>query len=182
MILSLEEWINRYEEKTGDEFILPAGFQLYWLPNRGFAEYRLVDNILVVYQLCGDIAYWYDTACLLALQNNAVAVSTIATVPILPYLRLLHFEIMREEEKDGRKRFYCRDRLGRKVIATYHGTDDTGCDNYFVSSYMNELYEEEGEQHGEKERKLDDRPELHADRRGEKAMAASGRVRRRGYA
>lgn len=171
---TLEEWIDRYEEKTGDEFMLPAGFQLWWLPERGFAEYRLVDGILVVYQLCGDIHFWYDLACLMAMQNKAACVSTIAALPIYAYLRLLRFEIMEEEERDGRKRFLCRDPLGRKVVATYRGTDDAGCDNYFVSAYMFEKYK--GESHGEKERKLDDGTELHADGRGEEAVAAARRV------
>lgn len=143
MTMTLEGWIRRYEEKTGDEFTLPAGFQLFWLPNRGFSEYLLKDDIFIVYQVCGDIAFWYDVACLMALQNHATCVSTIATVPILPYLRLLHFEIMKTEDKNGRKRFWCRDPLGRKVVATYRSTDDNGEDNYFVSCYMNEMYKGE---------------------------------------
>lgn len=138
--MTLEEWIKRYEEKTGDDFMLPPGFTLYWLPNRGFAEYRYVDDILVVYQLCGDIHFWYDLACLLCIQKGGVSVSTVCTCPIRPYLRLLGFKVREEYEKNGKYRFICEDKLGRKVIATYRSTDDTGCDTYFVSSYMSEMY------------------------------------------
>lgn len=140
MILSLKEWIDRYEEKTGDEFTLPPGFQLYWLPNRGFAEYMYSNGVFVVYQLCGDIHFWYDIACLMCIQMGGVSVSTVCTCPIKPYLRLLGFTIKKEYDRDGKKRYICADKFGRKVIATYRSTDDTGCDTYFVSSYMNEMY------------------------------------------
>lgn len=140
MILSINEWIKRYEDKTGDEFVLPAGFQLFWLPNRGFAQYRFYEGMLVVYQLCGDIHFWYDLACLMCIQNGGNAVSTICTCPIKPYLRLLGFEIKEEEDREGKKRYICKDKFGRKVVATYRSTDDTGCDSYFVTSYMDKMY------------------------------------------
>lgn len=142
MMKSLEEWIQRYEEKTGDEFMLPAGFQLWWLPNRGFAQMRLYEDLVIVYQLCGDIHFWYDIACLIAMMNGAKAVSTISTVSIRPYLRLLHFKVKQTEEKEGKYRFLCEDMYGRKVVATYRSTDDTGADTYFVTSYMKERYED----------------------------------------
>lgn len=140
MILSLNEWVKRYEDKTGDEFILPSGFQLFWLPNRGFAQYKFSNGILVVYQVCGDIHFWYDIACLMCIQNGGKAVATICTCPIRPYLRLLGFEIEEEETRNGQKRYICKDQFGRKVVATYRSTDNTGCDSYFVTSYMNEMY------------------------------------------
>lgn len=145
MILSLNDWVKRYEEKTGDTFTLPPGFQLYWLPTRGFAQYRLYGDLIIVYQLCGDIHFWYDLGCLMCIQNGGRAVATISTCPIKPYLRLLGFSIRETFEKNGRMRYICEDKLGRKVVATYRSTDDTGCDTYFVTSYMYEMY---GGKHG----------------------------------
>lgn len=140
MILSLKDWVDRYEEKTGDEFMLPPGFQMWWLPHRGFAQYKYSNGVFIVYQLCGDIAFWYDIACLMCFQNGGKAVSTICTVPILPYLRLLKFHIKEVKEKNGRKRYICADRYGRKVVATYRSTDENSEDSYFVTSYMIEPY------------------------------------------
>lgn len=140
MILSLNDWIKRYEEKTGDTFNIPAGFLFYWLPNRGFAQYKFSNGVFVVYQVCGDIHFWYDIACLMCIQNGGRAVSTVCTCPIEPYLRLLKFSIQEKYENNGKNRYICKDQFGRKVIATYRSTDDTGCDTYFVTSYMYEMY------------------------------------------
>lgn len=142
MIKSLEEWIDKYETERDDPFITPKGFKLYWLPERGFAQYRFVDGILVVYQLCGDIHYWFDLAKLLCLSKGGYAVSTVCILPILPYLRLLKFRIVKKEEVNGKYRFFCKDEAGRKVIATYKGTDEEGNDSYFVTVYVTELYKE----------------------------------------
>lgn len=146
MIKSLEEWIAKYENDRNDPFVLPKGFDFYWLPERGFAEYRFVDGILVVYQLCGDIHYWFDTAKLICLAKGGHAVATTCILPILPYFRLLKFKVMKDEEKDGHHRYFCKDEAGRKVIATYKDTDSDGNDTYWVTVYVKELYKEE--EHG----------------------------------
>lgn len=145
MIKSLAEWVDKYEEKTNDPFVTPKGFDLYWLPERGFAQYRFVDGIMVVYQICGDIHFWYDLAKLLCLSKGGHAVSTVCILPILPYLRLLKFRIVKQEEVDGHFRFYCRDEAGRKVIVTYKATSEDGTDSYFLTCYVTELYKEDND-------------------------------------
>lgn len=143
MIKTLAEWVDKYETERGDPFVTPKGFDFYWLPERGFAQYKFVDGIMVVYQICGDIHYWFDLAKLLCLSKGGHAVSTVCILPILPYLRLLKFRIVKREEVDGHYRFFCRDEAGRKVIATYKGTDEDGEDSYFVTVYVTELYKED---------------------------------------
>lgn len=133
---TLNQWIDKYEEKTKDEFSLPNGFNLYWLPERGFAQYRLHEGLLVIYQLCGDIHFWYDLAKLLCVSNGGYAVSAVSILPIKPYLRLLKFKIEKEETVNGKHRYYCTDDSGRPVIATYKGTDKDGTDSYFVTCYV----------------------------------------------
>ncbi len=146
MIKTLEEWVDKYETERDDPMVCPKGFDMYWLPERGFAQYKFVDGILVVYQLCGDIQFWFDLAKLICLAKGGHAVSTVSILPIKPYLRLLKFRIVKDEEKDGKHRYYCKDESGRKVIATYKNTGDDGNDNYFVTVYVKEPYE--GVKHG----------------------------------
>ena len=148
MTKSIEEWIKTYEKKTGDTYNCPKDFDLYWLPERGFAQYRFFDGILIVYQLCGDIHFWYDLAKLICLAKGGHAVSTVSILPILPYLRLLKFKVEKDEEKDGHHRYFCHDESGRKVIATYKNTGDDGTDAYFVTCYVTELYEKLGGKDG----------------------------------
>lgn len=143
MIKTLTEWINKYESERDDPFVLPKGFDFYWLPERGFVEYLFHEGILVVYELCGDIHFWFDMAKLICLSKGGHAVSTVCILPILPYLRLLKFKIMKDEVVDGHHRFFCKDEAGRKVIATYKATDEkSGEDSYFVTLYVDELYKE----------------------------------------
>jgi hypothetical protein len=82
-------------------------------------------------------------AQLICLENQGHVVTTICIVPILPYLRLLHFTIKEEYTKDGCKRYICADKYGRKVIATFKDTDEKGQDSYYVTMYLDQLYEEE---------------------------------------
>lgn len=143
---SLKEWIDKYEKERNDPFVIPKGFDFYWLPERGFAEYFFDEKgILVVYQICGDIHFWFDLAKLICLAKGGHAVSTVCILPILPYLRLLKFKIVKKEERDGHFRFWCKDEAGRKVIATYKGTDEEGNDSYYVTIYVKELYKEEND-------------------------------------
>jgi hypothetical protein len=142
MIKTLEEWVEKYETERDDPMVCPKGFDMYWLPERGFAQYKFVDGILVVYQICGDIQFWFDLAKLICLAKGGHAVSTVCILPILPYLRLLKFKIVKKEERDGHFRFWCKDEAGRKVIATYKGTDEEGTDSYYVTIYVKELYKE----------------------------------------
>ena len=51
MIKTLKEWVEKYETERDDPVVCPKGFDMYWLPERGFAQYKFVDGILVVYQL-----------------------------------------------------------------------------------------------------------------------------------
>ena len=110
---SLKEWIDKYEKERNDPFVIPKGFDFYWLPERGFAEYLFDEKgILVVYQLCGDIHFWFDLAKLLCLAKGGHAVSTVCIIPIIPYLRLLKFKIVKRKSETGITAFGARTRQG----------------------------------------------------------------------
>lgn len=135
MTKSFNEWVDEYEEKTGEEFTLPPGFSLYFLPERGFAQYRLVNGLVIVYQLCGDILYWFDVGKMIAHMNGAKAVATVCILPIKAYIRLLRCHIVKDEEKDGKHRYVCKDSIGHKLICTYRSTEE-GTDTYFCTYYL----------------------------------------------
>lgn len=139
---TLEDWCKLYTEKTGDEVDIPEGFQIYYLPHRGFSLMKadFEGGILMVYHLCGDIKFWYDVAELLCQQNPQLrCISTICTRNIDAYCRLWHWEIVKKEEINGEKRYVCKDDLGRKVIITHCGyIRDTRKSKYFVTKYLYE--------------------------------------------
>lgn len=137
--MQLGEWIKRYEEKTGDKFLLPKGFQLYFLPERGFAQFKIdfEGSILMIYQACGDAKFWRDVGELMCIMNNIDHISTICTVNIDAYIRIFGWKPYNVENVNGQKRYHCYDTLGRKVIATFKGIDEaTGEPSYWVTQYL----------------------------------------------
>lgn len=137
---SLKEWIDIYEEKTGDKFGLPKGFRLCYLAERGFCEYRLdvEGKIVLVYQLCGDAKFWRDSLELIYSHAGFDAIGTICIRHIKPYIRSFGWQILTEMTKNGQKRYLCQDSIGRKVICTEIDKDENGEASYMVTHYFKE--------------------------------------------
>lgn len=138
---SLQEWVDMYERKTGEKVILPPGFVMYWLPKRGFAQFKVdkEGSILMIHMVCGDIHYWHDTALLMCMQNDIDHISTVCTRDVYAYMRMFGWNVVEEFDKDGDKRFICRDEAGCKVIITQRTRADDGKSHtYWVTHYLKE--------------------------------------------
>ena len=116
---SLKEWIDEYESKTGDKFFTPAGFRLYWLPERGFASMKpdFEGKMLII---------WQETLI------------SICTRPVIPYMRAFHWEVLDEECVNGQYRYLCQDSAGRAVVLTHKdsGNKDNPNPEYWVTHYI----------------------------------------------
>lgn len=137
---SLEDWIELYEEKTGDKAAWLDGYRLFYMAERGFATMKpdIEGKLMIVHMTCGDGKFWRDYAEMRGLELGLEAVGTICTRPILPYIRSFGWEILRDEEVDGKHRYWCQDSIGRKVICTYMCEGDEGQPpQYWVVSYFN---------------------------------------------
>lgn len=138
---SLKDWIKLYEEKTGDKAQLLDGYRLFYLAERGFATMKpdFEGRMMVVHETCGDGRFWRDYAEMIGAGLGFTAVGTICTRPILPYIRSFGWEILTDEEKDGKHRYLCQDSIGRKVVCTYMCDGDNGRPpQYWVVSYFND--------------------------------------------
>ena len=138
---TLNYWIEKYERKTGEQFKVPKGFRLFFLPARGFAQFKVDQQgkMLVVYQLCGDANFWRDLGEIICWQNDLRYISTICTRSIKPYIRLFGWSIISEFEKNSQKRFICKDKQDRKIIITHKGKDtDEKLPTYWVTHYLRE--------------------------------------------
>lgn len=138
---SLKEWVTEYEEKTGDKFDVPVGFQLYWLPERGFASMKpdFEGKILVMWQVCGDGKFWRDTGELfVANAMNLECVAAICIRPIRPYIRAFNWEILDEQCVNEQYRFLCQDSAGRAIVITHKGEGNEKNPNpeYWVTHYI----------------------------------------------
>lgn len=138
---SLQEWIAKYEQKTGEEVVFPRGFVTYWLPERGFAQLKVdaEGSILMIHMMCGDIRFWLDMAKLMCIQNNIDHIASICTRKIESYIRVFNWEVVEEFNVDGFKRFICKDGAGCKIIISPKGVDElTGDVSYWVTQYLKE--------------------------------------------
>lgn len=137
---TLKQWAEIYESKTGDKAELPNGFRMCYLAERGFCVYKAdkENDMIFVYQVCGDAKFWRDYAELQACNVGVNHVCTICTRHIKPYIRTFGWEILKEFEKDVNcKRFLCQDSIGRQVIITTKDFRENGEPNYWATHYLN---------------------------------------------
>lgn len=137
---SLRQWVEIYENKTNDKADIPKGFQLFYLPTRGFMTVRplIKDSILYIYQVCGDGKFWHDHAELMANALGFKCVATVCNRNIETYLKAFEGEILVKQNINGELRLLCQDSIGRKVLVTYRGKDKKGNEEYWVTQYLHE--------------------------------------------
>lgn len=106
---TLEEWIAFYEQKTGTKFKAEPRCRLVWFPDRGFAEFAVANNMIIIHQLCGDAKFWKQVAEVLAMEHDLHHLGTWCIREIEPYIKFFNAEIEHVEElPDGLKRYHCR--------------------------------------------------------------------------
>ena len=131
---SLQEYLKIYKEKTGDNPMVPWGYRLLYLAERGFAIMKpdIEGKMMIVYQVCGDGKFWRDWAELEAACMGFDCVGTICTRAIEPYIRSFGWEILSKSEINGQRRYRCQDSIGRLIICTYK------CDGDPIPSFYGE--------------------------------------------
>ena len=136
---TLEEWVQFYEEKSGEKLEVPKGFLFHWMPTRGFSVMKpdMQGKILMIYSTCGDGKFWRDVGEMLALNNGMTKLMTICIRKIEPYIRFWHWKITKVQDVNGQKRYFCIDELGRNVLITHRGVNkNTGQPTYSVTQYL----------------------------------------------
>lgn len=133
---SFADWQAFYEQKTGDKYFCPEGYQVYFLPERGYCQFKIADTMLLIYGLCGDGKFWRDLAEVLAVDLGLKALGSICTRKPLPYIRFWGWQIESMEEKDGFTRYWCRDNDGRRVVLTPKHVEENGDVTYWVTQYL----------------------------------------------
>lgn len=137
-MLTLEDYIKKYEEKTKDKFKPKDGFKLFYLPDRGFCEIAATQNnsMLMIYQMAGDGKFWRDYATLLAQVLGIKKLGTICIRKnIEAYIRFWGFRITKKEPlDDGSFLYYAQNDEGKNGrVAPVHIHDDTARISYLVT-------------------------------------------------
>lgn len=122
MSRTLAQWIALYIKKTHEEFKRDRRFELFYLPEKGFAEIMDSGKMIVIHQMCGELKFWREFAEKIARRLGYKVAGTWCIRPIRPYIRLAGFEIEHIEETAMGDRFYCRDkRTGQWGLASPAG-------------------------------------------------------------
>lgn len=117
--LHIEDWIKKYETKTGDAFERKASFELLYIPERGFAEIKVGDSALFVWQLCGDGRWWFKTLMDTAKRLRLKYLTALVVRKVEPFIRIFGYRVKSIiEAANGTKRYCGADSSGRKVTAT----------------------------------------------------------------
>ena len=133
--MPLDDWIAEYERKTGEEFKPTPGFKLFFFPNRGFAEIRVTEKMIIVRQMCGEAKFWKDLVGFFAQALGIYHVGTYCIRNIYAYIRLFGFHVVSTEDlNDGYKRLFCVDKYGNKGQASpAWKSTRTGVDAYYIT-------------------------------------------------
>ena len=121
---TLEDWIALYNKKNYEEFTRDKRFELFYLPEKGFAEIVDTGKMIIVNQMCGEFKFWRDVVEQMSRNSRYKVAGTICIRSILPYIRLAGFKIDRIEETNLGDRYFCTDkRTGQKGQASPAGKD-----------------------------------------------------------
>ena len=132
---TLEEWIKIYEKKTGTEFKADPRAKLQFNPEKGFAEFGVYEDMVIVGQCCGDAKYWKEIAEYLASQLDLKHLGTWCCRKIEPYIKLFNVEIeFTEDAGEGLKRYHCRIKdTGKPALFSPRSRNSAGNVVYMVT-------------------------------------------------
>ncbi len=135
-------WIQEYEEKTKEKFYVLPEFTLWYIPERGFCQWRAMDKdkTILCWNLCHDAKFWRDALECVALQWGYDRIMTTCILPIKAYIRYWGWEIMQTFKKDGMYRYICKDKQDREVVITPKSVNEDGTVNYFVTNELRRKY------------------------------------------
>lgn len=135
--MTLNGYIKKYEKRTKEKFEPKHGFKLFYLPDRGFCEYKITDDMVMIYQLCGDGKFWRDYGVLLAQLTGRKVIGTICIYKnIKAYIRFWGFKIVGSKNlADGLMKYYVEQKgTGKCGVCSPAWTDrEKNIQAYFVT-------------------------------------------------
>lgn len=122
---TLEQWIALYDKKIPEKFKRDERFELFYLPEKGFAEIIDTGKMVVINQMCGELKFWREVAEKISRRRGYKIAGTICVRPILPYLRLAGFKIEQTVETIYGDRYFCADKhTGQRARVSPTSTGD----------------------------------------------------------
>ena len=135
MTKSLEEWIKLYEKKTGTAFKAAPRATLQFDADKGFAEFGVFKDMVIIGQLCGDAKHWKNFGENLAKQLGLNHLGTWCIRKLEPYIKFFNVEVdMIEEAGEGLKRYHGHFKdTGKKALFSPRSRNSAGKIVYMVT-------------------------------------------------
>ena len=132
---TMDDWIKLYEKKTGVKFEPDSRATLKFDPEKGFAEFGVFGNMVVIGQLSGDAKYWKKLAENLAQQLGLNHLGTWCIRNVEAYIKLFNVEVdMIEEAGEGLKRYHGHFKdTGKKALLSPRSRNSAGNVVYMVT-------------------------------------------------
>ena len=122
MSKTMEHYVALYNKKNPEGFKRDKRFEIFYSPEKGFAEIGDMSDMLIVNQMCGEFKFWRELVEKMSRESGYKIAGTICIRPILPYIRLAGFQIDRIEETKIGNRYFCTDKnTGQKGQASPAG-------------------------------------------------------------
>ena len=132
--MDMLDWVNKYEDKTGEDFINDEGYNLLYDKDRGFCEVSRGQDMLIARQMCGDALFWRNTLEDIARNNGLKHIGTYCIRKIKPYIRLFGFKIYKVENTSAGERYFCIDKnTGQKAQCSPAWITKQGLRAYYIT-------------------------------------------------
>jgi hypothetical protein len=136
--MTFAEWAAFYDKKNPEDPFSPTpGYDLYFMPDKGFCEVRFTETMAIIAQTAGDGRFFRDKVEEVARKLGIKEGGTICIrKEIRAYIRLFGYRVEREEKlPDGEIRYHARHRKTGKWFRAspafrYKGSGELG---YYVT-------------------------------------------------
>lgn len=133
--MTLDQWIEKYNKKTPVKFEKNDKYNFFFLPDKGFCEVGMTNDMVIIHQLCGDARFWKEKVSEMARKIGAKKCGTwCVRQEIKAYIRLFGYKVYKKEETtEGLIRYYGIDNNGKKGLMSPAFRFETGEQAYFVT-------------------------------------------------
>lgn len=137
---TFDEWVAHYEKHSGEDFSPHKGCKLFFIPERGFCEIAIGDDLLIIYQLSGDARFWHDFCLCLCDVLNLRAIGTICTRNVKSYIRFWGYAITDTVHlPDGQEQYFCQHKRNDWTARLSPAWLKGGHPAYYVTEYLKEV-------------------------------------------
>lgn len=119
---TLDEYIEYYEKHTGEAFKFNNEFSFFYSPKHGFCEYKIGENGLLIWQMCGDLKHWIGIAYDVCQKFHLPKIGSYVVRNPIAFARALGFKVRETEMDNGKPLYRCENAKG-EILTAYPDND-----------------------------------------------------------